>query len=159
MVVVALPVGAVTDKEIQEARQFRQDAGFPSSIAVVQESYADPGTYSDMSRGIPLTPADAAELDRRREIVWAIGPVVEIARQRDGSAEMYGRPERRVDDRGDGRHLAGPQAPAVDGVGEDLADVGLGQTGLCRHLPVSRARSGELVGADDDRGSFLRFAA
>jgi hypothetical protein len=85
----ALPVLAQTERELDEAQTFRRDFALPSSMAVVRDSFADRGTYSDMSRGIPLTPAEAAELDRRRDIVWQSEPAREFARTLDGYADVY----------------------------------------------------------------------
>ena len=89
VIVMAVPAMAQTDRELDEAQTFRQDFALPSSMAVVRDSFADRETYSDMSRGIPLTPAEAAELDRRRGIVWKSGPARDFARTLDGYADVY----------------------------------------------------------------------
>ena len=89
VLVLAVPTMAQTEQELDEAQTFRQDFALPSSMAVVRDSFADRETYSDMSRGIPLTPAEAAELDRRRDIVWQSGPAREFARTLDGYADVY----------------------------------------------------------------------
>jgi len=89
VLVMAVPAMAQTDRELDEAQAFRRDFALPSSMAVVRDSFADRETYSDMSRGIPLTPAEAAELDRRRDIVWQSEPARELARTLDGYADVY----------------------------------------------------------------------
>ena len=89
VLVMAIPAMAQTDRELDEARTFRRDFALPSSMALVRDSFSDRETYSDMSRGIPLTPAEAAELDRRRDIVWQSEPAREFARTLDGYADAY----------------------------------------------------------------------
>jgi hypothetical protein len=89
LLVFAVPAGAQSEREFDEAQTFRRDFALPSSMAVVRDSFADRETYSDMSRGIPLTPAEAAELDRRRDIVWQSEPAREFARTLDGYADVY----------------------------------------------------------------------
>jgi len=83
-----------------------------------------------------------------------VGALDEPAR-RPRAASFAGRvdsgPEPHVDQRPDARILARSQPTDVDGVGQDLADVGLGEPGLRRHLPVGGTGRRDVEGVRDDR--------
>ena len=85
----ATVVSAATTAEIDDARQFREDFGFDASPSVLTASYADKAKYVDESWGVPLTAAEAKEMDRRTDERQAIRPAIEFARHLDGWAEMY----------------------------------------------------------------------
>jgi len=73
----------------QEIERFRQDFGLPTSQSIVDAVSHRPDIYSDTSYGIRLTPAEAAELDRRAEVQAAKGDAIEWAMTRDTFAGTY----------------------------------------------------------------------
>jgi hypothetical protein len=92
VLMAALPTAAQrspSERDLNQAQQFREDFGFPSSMAIVRESFADPQAYPDMSNGIPLTHEEAAELDRRQALFLAALPAIDFAKTLDGFADSH----------------------------------------------------------------------
>jgi hypothetical protein len=88
-VAATAPAAAASDREINQAQQFREAFGLPASMEVVRDSFSDPGTYSNVSNGVPLKPSEAAELKRRDGVFAASLPAIAFAKTLDGYAEMH----------------------------------------------------------------------
>jgi hypothetical protein len=92
VLLAALPTAAQlspSERDMNQAQQFREHFGFPSSMEIVRESFADPQAYPDMSNGIPLTLEEAAELDRRQALFLAALPAIDFAKTLDGFADSH----------------------------------------------------------------------
>jgi hypothetical protein len=70
------PANTSTDP-FNRATTFRTGSGFRSDAAYVNASLADPQSFPDMSYGVPLTAAEAAEIDRRLAVQLAVDPAFE----------------------------------------------------------------------------------
>jgi hypothetical protein len=66
------------------------------------------------------------------------------------SGRLNRRSEAGLDDRDDASRFSSAETAHVHGLGEDLADVGLGQAGLGGHLPIGAAAGGQLVRLAND---------
>jgi hypothetical protein len=61
------------------ATNFRTQSGFRSDAAYVRSSLSDSKAFPDTASGVPLTKAEAAEVDRRLAVQLAVDPAIEWA--------------------------------------------------------------------------------
>lgn len=87
--VVPLSASAANDREIAEADHFRRSMGLASGIDVARQSLADPDKYSDRRWGVPLTRAEATEMERRAAERPKVQPAIDYADAEASSAGMY----------------------------------------------------------------------
>lgn len=75
--------------EIDEAIRFRSEFGLPSSLNLVSNTYDDTAKYSDLSWGVPLSKAEATDLDGRLRRIQATWPALNVAADQDGFGGVY----------------------------------------------------------------------
>ncbi len=90
------PVGAgaassqpPSSRELARATEFREYAGLRADGAYVSASFVDRVSFSDDAFGVPLTPAEAGEMQRRGDVQTAIDPAFAFARSQRESAGTY----------------------------------------------------------------------
>ena len=81
-------VGPTTEALIEHSITFRATRGFEADRLYVEKSFTSPD-FKDMSYGIPLNEAEAAEMNRRSDIQLAVDPVMEFASSLPDSAGEY----------------------------------------------------------------------
>ena len=80
----------IEDSErFKDAQQFRQDFGLDATKAVILESLRDREAYPNRDWGVPLSPEEGADMDRRVEERGAIVPAIELARTSDDFVDMF----------------------------------------------------------------------
>jgi hypothetical protein len=73
------PAGAAATATAGDAARFRQEFGFRSDAAYVQQSLADAAAFPNTRFGVPLTTAEGAEMQRRIDVQQAVTPAAEWA--------------------------------------------------------------------------------
>ncbi len=77
---VPLPIASAKQPapvEIQQAIRFREGFGLQADRSYVERAAADGLRFPSLDYGVPLTSAEAAELNRRAEVQLALGPARE----------------------------------------------------------------------------------
>lgn len=73
---------ATSDRgDLGHAAEFRAKLGFDASSATVVRAAADLAGFPDMTWGIPLSLAEAAELQRRIKVMESVHPAVKAAEE------------------------------------------------------------------------------
>lgn len=67
--------------DVAHAEEFRAELGFDASRETVLRAVNDLAGYPDMTWGIPMTTAEADEMQRRIDVMHAVHPVVRAAQQ------------------------------------------------------------------------------
>jgi streptogrisin C len=74
---------------VPRATQFRLGAGLRADSAYVQQSLLDATTFSNTSYGVPLTPVEAAEIDRRIAVQTSVDDAIAWAVTRSNFGGAY----------------------------------------------------------------------
>lgn len=89
MLGAATPALGATDREIAQADLFRSSMGLDAGETVARQSFDQRAKYSDLRYGVPLTPNEAAEIDRRLIERPQVQEAIDYAISEDTSAGMY----------------------------------------------------------------------
>lgn len=83
------PVAARSDPELADALRFRTTFGFNASQAYVAASLVDKSAFPNLAYGVPLTAAEATEMDRRVALQDALTPASSFAAEQPDYAGVY----------------------------------------------------------------------
>ena len=75
--------------DVQNATRFRETFGLRADAQYVQQSVSDHERFSDISYGVPLTPAEARDLSERRNVAESTQPALDYAVAQPEYAGMY----------------------------------------------------------------------
>jgi len=82
-------LGAPTNRQVADAVRFRTTFGFDASASRVAASFADRSAFPNDEFGVPLTPAEAADMNRRIRLQQDAIPAAEFAASRPNYAGIY----------------------------------------------------------------------
>jgi hypothetical protein len=81
--------GALAGSDVEMARTFRQEMGFPSTDEILLRAADDPVAYPNLDYGVPLSVVEGNEVDRRIRLQHDLQPARKYAAESSDAAGTY----------------------------------------------------------------------